>query len=122
MSKTNSFFLMRGLDGKGLLDLSMANKNTQNTIVIPGSSTIQINFPKDPTGAVSVSGTGVTGTNVVVTDFTNGLLYFTMPAASSGTLLKGAGQNIDVLITASSKTYVYEFYGVLDVVDPVVGN
>lgn len=104
--------VIRQVDNQFSLDLSQADIQSNTSPANQAGDAYSVKLPGIPPAAA----VAITGGNVVAT-LASPILVCTLPAASAALVNAAIGQNIDVVLTRSAKTYDFEFTGDLDVKD-----
>lgn len=104
--------LIRQVDNQFSLDLAQADIQSNPSPANVAGDTYSVKLPGIPPAAA----VPLTGGNVVPT-LGSTILQIVCPVASAALVNAAVGQNIDVVLTRSSKTYAFEYHGDLDVKD-----
>ena len=122
----NPVIIYRGDTFKGRIHLKMTDvqdPTTKKPYPIPSGSSIEMRFKNDPvvqpSGPVSLTSAA---SEVVISDFVNGIVDYEGPKTKSPALLLGADQAIDLIVTDSGgKVQTFEAAAVLEVRDRANG-
>jgi hypothetical protein len=106
--------VIRQTDNQFTLDIGQADIQANESPANQAGDAYSVNLPGIPPAA-SVDLTS--GGSEVTATLASTVLVCTLSAAKAALVNKAVGQNIDVVLTRSSKTYAFEFTGDLDVKD-----